>query len=169
MCIWAENWYIHNVYLSWNWYIHYVQISTSFQLLASFKGIARENGKIGFLSYVYTLPYIWKFWTHIGHTHPPQHSSTSVLSVVCDSSSVWLGWDAIWQIPVESQHLYSILCWRFPVASKIECRLQKVEVSCQFAKIIIKTSQELQMLSSVTLHCQVTKIILNAGSQLSEL
>ena len=33
----------------------------------------------------------------------------------------------------------------------------------------LKTSQELRMLSSVTLDCQVTKIVMNSGSQLSEL
>ena len=32
-----------------------------------------------------------------------------------------------------------------------------------------KTSQELRMLSSVTINCQVTKIFMNSGSQLSEL
>ena len=32
-----------------------------------------------------------------------------------------------------------------------------------------KTSQELRMLSSVTLDCQVTKIVMNSGSQLYEL
>ena len=32
-----------------------------------------------------------------------------------------------------------------------------------------KTSQELRMLSSVTLNCQATKIVMNSGSQLSEL
>ena len=32
-----------------------------------------------------------------------------------------------------------------------------------------KTSQELRMLSAVTLNCQVTKIVINSGSQLSEL
>ena len=30
----------------------------------------------------------------------------------------------------------------------------------------LKTSQELRMLSSVTLDCQVTKIVMNLGSQL---
>ena len=34
---------------------------------------------------------------------------------------------------------------------------------------IKKTSQELQMLSSVTIICQVTKIVMNPGSQLSVL
>ena len=33
----------------------------------------------------------------------------------------------------------------------------------------IKTSQELRMLSSVTINCQVTKIVMNSGSQLLEL
>ena len=32
-----------------------------------------------------------------------------------------------------------------------------------------KTSQELPMLSTVTLDCQVTKIVMNLGSQLYEL
>ena len=32
-----------------------------------------------------------------------------------------------------------------------------------------KTSQELRMLSSVTIHCQITTIVMNSGSQLSEL
>ena len=31
-----------------------------------------------------------------------------------------------------------------------------------------KTSQELRMLSSVTINCQVTKIVMNSGSQLSQ-
>ena len=34
---------------------------------------------------------------------------------------------------------------------------------------ITKTSQELRMLSSVTINCQITKIVMNSGSQLSEL
>ena len=33
----------------------------------------------------------------------------------------------------------------------------------------IKTSQELRMLSNVTLDCQVAKIVMNSGPQLSEL
>ena len=36
---------------------------------------------------------------------------------------------------------------------------------CPFSK----TSQELRMLSSVTINCQVTKIVMTSGSQLSEL
>ena len=35
--------------------------------------------------------------------------------------------------------------------------------------IPFQTSQELQMLSSVTLNCQATKIVMESGSQLSEL
>ena len=33
----------------------------------------------------------------------------------------------------------------------------------------VKTSQELRMLSSVTINCQITKIVMNSGSQLVEL
>ena len=36
-------------------------------------------------------------------------------------------------------------------------------------KFDFQTSQELRMLSSVTLNCQATKIVMNSGSQLSEL
>ena len=32
--------------------------------------------------------------------------------------------------------------------------------------VVSKTSQELQMLSSVTINCHVTKIVINTGSQL---
>ena len=35
--------------------------------------------------------------------------------------------------------------------------------------MVLKTSQELRMLSSVTLDCQVTKIVIDSGSQFSEL
>ena len=35
--------------------------------------------------------------------------------------------------------------------------------------IHLQTSQELRMLSSVTINCQLTKIVMNSGSQLSEL
>ena len=34
---------------------------------------------------------------------------------------------------------------------------------------MVKTSQELRMLSSFTLNCQASKIVMNSGSQLSEL
>ena len=33
----------------------------------------------------------------------------------------------------------------------------------------LETSQELRMLSSVTIDCQITKIVMDSGSQLSEL
>ena len=36
-------------------------------------------------------------------------------------------------------------------------------------KVIKKTSQELRMLSSVTINCKETKIVMNPGSQLSVL
>ena len=35
--------------------------------------------------------------------------------------------------------------------------------------LMLKTSQELRTLSSVTINCQITKIVMNSGSQLSEL
>ena len=35
--------------------------------------------------------------------------------------------------------------------------------------MVLKTLQELRMLSSVTLDCRVTKIVMNSGSQLSVL
>ena len=43
-------------------------------------------------------------------------------------------------------------------------------IFCQLVPFTeVKTSQELRMLSSVTINCQVTKIVMNSGSQLSEL
>ena len=47
--------------------------------------------------------------------------------------------------------------------------VSKILMHCRIHEIILKTSQELRMLSSVTLYCQVTKIVMNSGSQLSEL
>ena len=41
--------------------------------------------------------------------------------------------------------------------------------SLDFIPHFFKTSQELRMLSSVTINCQITKIVMNSGSQLSEL
>ena len=35
--------------------------------------------------------------------------------------------------------------------------------------LCVQTSQELRMLSSVTINCQVTKIVINPGSQLSDI
>ena len=40
---------------------------------------------------------------------------------------------------------------------------------CSLGILFSKTSQELRMLSSVTINCQVTKIVINPGSQLSVL
>ena len=37
------------------------------------------------------------------------------------------------------------------------------------ATMLQKTSQELRMLSSVTINCQVTQIVINPGSQLSQM
>ena len=42
---------------------------------------------------------------------------------------------------------------------------EQTSTSC----FVMKTSQELRMLSSVTINCQVPKIVMNSGSQLSEL
>ena len=44
--------------------------------------------------------------------------------------------------------------------SLLHCHTSFIETS------LTKTSQELRMLSSVTLNCQVTKIVMNSGSQL---
>ena len=51
------------------------------------------------------------------------------------------------------------LCLDFGVLEPKETQLDR----------ILKTSQELRMLSSVTINCQVTKIVMNSGSQFSEL
>ena len=46
---------------------------------------------------------------------------------------------------------------------------QPDHLHCGSEKVSGKTSQELRMLSNVTLNCQVAKIVMNTGSQLSEL
>ena len=61
------------------------------------------------------------------------------------------------------------VCW---VAWTVVLDWVKIESqSCLdwIGHFLSKTSQELRMLSSVTINCQVTKIVMNSGSQLSEL
>ena len=41
------------------------------------------------------------------------------------------------------------------------------QVNRKFTSVGQQTSQELRMLSSVTINCQVTKIVINQSSQLS--
>ena len=48
-------------------------------------------------------------------------------------------------------------------------RLSNARVFAKKAPVFLQTSQELRMLSSVTINCQITKIVMNSGSQLSEL
>ena len=45
---------------------------------------------------------------------------------------------------------------------------QDIGIFIQY-RALEETSQELRMLSSVTINCQVTKIVINPGSQLSVL
>ena len=54
-------------------------------------------------------------------------------------------------------------------AAMMEKVIAMMMVMMVIVKLMIKTSQELQMLSSVTINCQVTKIVMNSGSQLSVL
>ena len=46
---------------------------------------------------------------------------------------------------------------------------EEKRIHCFIICFETKTSQELRMLSSVTINCQVTKIVVNLGSQLSAL
>ena len=73
--------------------------------------------------------------------------------------------------------------WSWPDKSALETslelaiwiqfiRIQLVSLNysdIKFLHLNTKTSQELRMLSSVTINCQITKIVMNSGSQLSEL
>ena len=54
-------------------------------------------------------------------------------------------------------------------AAMMEKVIAMMMVMMVIVKLMIKTSQELQMLSSVTINCQVTNIVMNSGSQLSAL
>ena len=62
--------------------------------------------------------------------------------------------------------LVSLLCTKLKKERKLFF-LTKVELG--LGESYIQTSQELRMLSSVTINCQITKIVMNSGSQLSEL
>ena len=53
--------------------------------------------------------------------------------------------------------------------SSINFKVKSRHVYWQKSRLHIQTSQELRMLSSVTINCQITKIVINSGSQLSEL
>ena len=55
------------------------------------------------------------------------------------------------------------------VAFPETCRHPGIVAKVLWPSLNSKTSQELRMLSSVTINCQVTKIVMNSGSQLSEL
>ena len=55
-----------------------------------------------------------------------------------------------------------------PILS-VFCRFQRCIHTVLETPVCNKTSQELRMLSSVTINCQVTKFVLVSGSQLSEL
>ena len=65
------------------------------------------------------------------------------------------------------------LFWKFMTEISvyiIQTSLHQILRSENPARLVIyKTSQELRMLSSVTINCQITKIVMNSGSQLSEL
>ena len=51
----------------------------------------------------------------------------------------------------------------------LERKRKPCQQNLKWGYMNIQTSQELRMLSSVTLNCQATKIVMNSGSQLSEL
>ena len=56
--------------------------------------------------------------------------------------------------------------------NKTEMEIKWSNIFCGWFVVLgrkTKTSQELRMLSSVTIYCQITKIVMNSGSQLSEL
>ena len=64
--------------------------------------------------------------------------------------------------------------WYFSRFGGFKPELSAVKVESNFnifldRDVVLKTSQEMRMLSNVTLNCQVAKIVMNLGSQLSEL
>ena len=92
-------------------------------------------------------------------------------------SNIATGWSKMLQNAVI--HRDSML---FKVWPTFSCQLHRIVHNMQYAyddgvsdhlaesgQLVLETSQELQMLSSVTINCQVTKIVMNSGSQLSEL
>ena len=51
-------------------------------------------------------------------------------------------------------------------AFKPESKVLSITLNADITVTVTKTSQELRMLSSVTLNCQVTKIVMDSSSQL---
>ena len=93
-------------------------------------------------------------------------------------------WGRFWRDKFDwSQHLIHILpraCWnwnwfycKFDYASEVLIKVLKTVLKLKIAQKSThkstQTSQELRMLSSVTINCQITKIVMNSGSQLLEL
>ena len=58
------------------------------------------------------------------------------------------------------------------IFDRVDHTMKKIDTTMnkrQGEVFLQKTSQELRMLSSVTINCQITKIAMHSGSQLSEL
>ena len=74
-----------------------------------------------------------------------------------------------------SLHLHHAACccrdlWEQQEREAILCIYAPCHAACFCCRALWQqTSQELRMLSSVTINCQITKIVMNSGSQLSEL
>ena len=99
------------------------------------------------------------------HQSPsPSSSSTITITIIINN-------------PQTLGQFTEVAAW--PCLRKVDLSLIPRTVRCFFSQpwppskiwswCILKTSQELRMLSSVTINCQITKIVMNSGSQLSEL
>ena len=71
--------------------------------------------------------------------------------------------------PTEQAKQSSVLCDRVRGLLASQSGFTRNTTNHSNRVVSVKTSQELRMLSNVTLNCQVTKIVMNSGSQLSEL
>ena len=84
-----------------------------------------------------------------------------------DYDDAWVGWMLIsgWD------HLFMPLFGPFEIHQDMPCASDEDELANNVTACVNcdKTSQELRMLSSVTINCQVPKIVMNSDSQLSEL
>ena len=104
-------------------------------------------------------------------------SSDLEVKLKADDALVWgLNWLLHPQIGIflyKNLYFYHLVEGIFAIKYKYKQKFKNRCLRLKYSYIKIKkekkTSQELRMLSSVTINCQVTKIVMNSGSQLLEL
>ena len=104
----------------------------------------------------------FEFWVSIGVAE--QADSSAPKTNLVQWSGEWAYLDSSGNVPEMRSGSGKIACQTVTKADKITWSQY-----FQKRRRMFQTSQELRMLSSVTINCQITKIVMNSGYQLSEL